>query len=221
MTHATSVMNDRAPGGSGGSDELMLRLLAATRMIAKGGLWLGGCVITAAALLIGVDISLRVSMGMAIDGTDELARFALAISTTWALAGALLDRAHIRVDTAYAQFPGAARLAMDLLGLVAFFIMFGLIFYYGLELVQQSWISETRSTSALQIPMIVPQIFWLVGIGIFLVTNVVLFAVALRLIFTGRAQTAAKLIGMKSAEEEVQEELHAADATRQNGELKS
>lgn len=221
MTNVTSVIDGRVPPGAEGQGEFMFCLLSMVRMIARGGLWFGGGVITAAALLIGLDITLRVGAGMAIDGTDELARFALAISTTWALAGALLDRAHIRVDTAYAQFPGAARLVMDLVGLVAFFIMFGLIFYYGLELISQSWASGTRSTSALQIPMVIPQIVWLVGIGVFLVTDLVLLAAALYLILTRRSQAAAALIGMKTADEEVREELHAADAAHKLGGLSS
>ncbi|MCB4321468.1 TRAP transporter small permease [Alcaligenes sp. 13f] len=221
MSNVTSAVDGRIPPGAEGQSEFMLRLLSMVRMIARGGLWFGGGVITAAALLIGLDIMLRAGAGMAIDGTDELARFALAISTTWALAGALLDRAHIRVDTAYAQFPGAARLVMDLMGLVAFFIMFGLIFYYGLELISQSWVSAARSTSALQIPMVIPQVVWLAGIGVFLMTDLVLLAVALYLIATRRAQAAAVLTGMKSADEEVREELLAADAMHKLGGLSS
>ncbi|CAM3731307.1 TRAP transporter small permease subunit [Castellaniella denitrificans] len=208
MTHATSPLNGPAGGGSGG----MARLFSAISMIARFGLWLGGGIITLAALLIGCDVTLRVVLGYAIDGTDELARFALAISTTWALAGALLDRAHIRVDTAYARFPGTMRLAMDLAGLVAFFLVFALIFYYGLGLVGESWANQTRSPSALQVPMVIPQAVWLLGITIFLVADLVLFAMALKLIFSGRSDAASALIGMKSAEEEVQEELDAADA---------
>ncbi|MGE4374003.1 MAG: TRAP transporter small permease [Xanthobacter sp.] len=187
----------------------MLRVLDFTRAIARGGLWFGGALITLTALLISCDIIIRALTHHAIDGTDELARFALAISTTWALAGALLDRAHIRVDTAYNFFPGRMRLALDLLALLSFFVVFALIFQYGLEMVQQSWTSETRSSSALQMPMVVPQAIWLCGIAIFLVIDVVLFIAALSLILQGQTNEARALIGMKSADEEVHEELAA------------
>ena len=208
MTQAVSRTNGPPVLESG----LLPRLLGATRTVARLGLWLGGCVITLAALLICIDILMRVFLGHAIDGTDELARFALAISTTWALAGALLDRAHIRVDTAYARFPGVVRLALDLAGLLAFFFVFGLIFLYGVEIVAQSWVSESRSTSALQILMVIPQTLWLAGIALLLVANAVLFAAALRLIATGHFHAASTMIGMKSAEEEVQEELHSSSS---------
>lgn len=207
MAHATSIQSSPAGGDPGGIE----RLFSAIGMVARFGLWLGGGVITLAAVLIGLDVTLRVGLGYAIDGTDELARFALAISTTWALAGALLDRAHIRVDTAYAQFPGAMRLAMDLAGLVAFFLVFALIFYYGLGMVGESWANQTRSPSALQVPMVIPQVIWLMGMAVFLVADLVLFVMALKLILSAQPGAASKLIGMKSAEEEVQEELDAAD----------
>ncbi|WP_322996477.1 TRAP transporter small permease [Castellaniella sp.] len=185
-------------------------MLDFTRAIARRGLWVGGAIIGITALLISCDIVIRALMHHAIDGTDELARFALAISTTWALAGALLDRAHIRVDTAYNFFPGRMRLALDLLALVSFLVVFALIFQYGLEMVLQSWTSETRSTSALQLPMVIPQAIWLCGIALFLVVDVVLFIAALHLILKGKSSQASALIGMKSADEEVHEEIAAA-----------
>lgn len=195
----------------------MLRLLDLTRAVARSGLWLGGCVIAATALLVSCDILLRALFNHAIDGTDELARFALAVSTTWALAGALLDRAHIRVDTAYGYFPGAVRLLLDLTALSAFFLVFALIFYYGLEMVAQSWFSEARSTSALQVPMVIPQTIWLVGLAMFLATDIVLMIAALGLIASGRSAEAAPLISMKSADEEVHEELEGATPQLRTG----
>lgn len=188
----------------------MPHVLDFTRSIARGGLWFGGTIIAATAVLISFDVFIRVIMNHAIDGTDELARFALAISTTWALAGALLDRAHIRVDTAYNLFPGRVRLALDLLALIAFFAVFALIFEYGLDMVMQSWTSETRSSSALQLPLVIPQAVWLAGIAVFLAIDVVLFITAVSLIAKGDVAGARSLIGMKSADEEVHEELAAA-----------
>ncbi|MBK5204753.1 MAG: TRAP transporter small permease [Polaromonas sp.] len=182
-------------------------LLEATRAVARWGLWVGGSLMVIVAIMIGLDITLRVSFNESIDGTVEITQFALAISSTWALAGALLDRAHIRVDTAYARFPGAIRVVLDLLGLIAFFIVFALIFYFGLNLVMESWLNASRSESALQIPMVIPQVLWLIGIAFFLMSDLVLFVIAVRLILLGHTNTARDLIGMKTAEEEVQDEL--------------
>lgn len=180
------------------------------KIIARGGLWLGGAIILLCALLICTDVMLRALLNQAIDGTDELARFTLAISTTWALAGALLDRAHIRVDTAYARFPGNMQLACDFVALLAFLVFFGLILVYGVGMIRQSWVSGAMSDSALQVPMVIPQVIWIFGIVLFLLTDIALLVVAAACVLSGNVSQAAGLIGMKTAEEEVQEELATA-----------
>ncbi|MGC9445936.1 TRAP transporter small permease [Cereibacter johrii] len=192
----------------------MDRLLRWNRIAARSGLWLGGAVMTAAALLIGFDILLRVGFNRAIDGADELSRFALATATTWSLAGALLERAHIRVDTAYVRFPRPAQIMADMVGLLAFLGCFGLVFAFGLELVIQSAHAGARSASALQIPMIYPQTLWLCGLALLLVCGLVLLLACARLLIARRFAEVHDLIGIKSAEEEVAEELsHTPAAT--------
>ena len=190
----------------------MRRILGPVKLVARGGLWFGGIIILLCALLVSVDIVLRGVFNRAIDGTDELARFALAISTTWALAGALLDRAHIRVDTAYARFPSSLQLACDFAALLAFLMFFALIFVYGIEMIHQSWTVGAMSDSALQLPMVLPQTIWILGIAMFLLADLALLVVAGAAVLRGSAHEGAALIGMKTAEEEVREELSATPA---------
>ena len=45
-------------------------------------------------------------------------RNALSIGTAWSLGAALLDRAHIRIDSLYVRFPIGLRIALDVVGLV-------------------------------------------------------------------------------------------------------
>ena len=42
------------------------------------------------------------------------------MGTTWALGAALLDRAHVRIDSLYVLFPQGLRLVLDLAALVVF-----------------------------------------------------------------------------------------------------
>src|SRR5260370_1284521 len=93
--------------GTAGTDELN----AVARRVTRFGLWLGGALVLAAALLIGVDVTLRKFFNASIGVADELARYALALGTAWSLGAALLDRAHIRIDSLYALFPRGLRLA--------------------------------------------------------------------------------------------------------------
>ena len=72
------------------------------------------------ASLIGIDVLMRKFLDRSIGGADELAGYALAIGTAWGLGAALLDRAHIRIDSLYVLFPRRLRLALDLAALVLF-----------------------------------------------------------------------------------------------------
>ena len=86
------------------------------RRFAQWGLWFGGALVLLAALLIGIDVLMRKFLNRSIGGADELAGYALAIGTAWGLAAALLDRAHIRIDSLYVLLPQKLRLALDLAG---------------------------------------------------------------------------------------------------------
>lgn len=161
----------------------------------------------AAALLIGVDVTLRKFFNASIGGADELAGYALAIGTAWSLGAALLERAHIRIDSLYVLFPRWLRLALDFAGLALFIAFFGLIARHGWPVVQQSWVSGSRSQSALQTPTVIPQSIWLLGLGLFFLIGLALLAHAAILAARGQAAAAEPLISTRSAAEEVQQEM--------------
>ncbi|WP_372624197.1 TRAP transporter small permease subunit [Falsiroseomonas sp.] len=192
----------------------MRSLLAAAQGLARSGLWFGGALILLAAVLIGVDVALRKLFVTSIGGADELAGYALAIGTSWSLGAALLDRAHIRIDSLYMLLPSRLRTALDLIGLLLFVGFFALVGWHGIGVLQQSWASGSRSQSALETPLIVPQAIWLVGLGIFVAIGVMLFLAAVGRLLAGDRAAAGRLIGTRSAQEEVEEEMRAAEARR-------
>ncbi len=182
--------------------------------IARAGVWLGGALILLAVVLIGIDVVLRKLFSASIGGADELAGYALAIGTAWALAAALLDRAHIRIDSLYLLLPAPLRTFCDLLGLALFVGFFALVGWHGIGVVQQSWASGSRSQSALEIPVVVPQLLWAIGLGTFVVIGAVLFLTAVGRLLAGDRAGAGRLIGTRSAQEEIEEDLQAAEARR-------
>jgi TRAP-type C4-dicarboxylate transport system permease small subunit len=187
----------------------MMGMLAGVRRLSQWGLWFGGALVLLAAVLIGIDVMLRVGFNRSIGGADELSGYALAIGTVWSLGAALLDRAHIRIDSLYMLFPTPLRLALDLFGLVLFIAFFALVTWHGLGVLQQSVQAGSRSQSALETPLFIPQMLWIAGLVAFLLTGMVLLTHALRLALRGDASAMAKAIGTKSAEEEVEEEISA------------
>ena len=181
--------------------------IALARRLTRFGLWFGGALVLLAAVLIGVDVTLRKVLNASIGGADELAGYALAIGTAWSLGAALLDRAHIRIDSLYVLLPRALRLALDFAGLALLIAFFGLIARHGWSVAQQSWVSGSRSQSALATPTVIPQSLWLVGLALFFVVGLALLLYALILIARRDAAAAENAISTRSAEEEVKEEI--------------
>jgi TRAP-type C4-dicarboxylate transport system permease small subunit len=177
------------------------------RRFAQWGLWFGGALVLLAALLIGVDVLLRKFLALSIGGADELAGYALAIGTAWGLAAALLDRAHIRIDSLYVLFPQKLRLGLDLVALVLLVGFFALIAWHGSGVVAQSWTSESRSQSALETPTVIPQLVWMAGLVVFVVIGSILLVDAIRTFAAGDLRGAARLVSTRSAEEEVEDEI--------------
>jgi TRAP-type C4-dicarboxylate transport system permease small subunit len=183
------------------------QLMAGVRRFAPWGLWFGGALILLAAVLIGIDVLLRKFLARSIGGADELAGYALAIGTAWGLGAALIDRAHIRIDSLYVLFPQKLRLLLDVAALVLFVAFFGLMTWHGLGVVTQSWTSGSRSQSALETPTVIPQSLWILGLSAFVAIGIVLLVHALRLAAQGDVQGMARAIGTRSAEEEIEDEI--------------
>ena len=177
------------------------------RRLSQWGLWFGGALVLLAAILIGIDVVMRKLFSSSIGGADEIAGYALAIGTAWSLAAALLERAHIRIDSLYVLFPNRLRLALDFAGLAVFIAFFGLIAWHGSGMVVQSWTAGSRSQSALQTPTVIPQAIWIIGLAVFVAVGVLLFVHALLLLGRGRVAAATAAISTRSAEEEVEAEI--------------
>src|SRR5262245_19491773 len=101
-------------------------VMGVVRRLSQWGLWFGGGLVLLAAVLIGIDVLMRKFLVRSIGGADELAGYSLAIGTAWGLAAALIDRAHIRIDSLYVLFPQKLRLALDFAALVLLIGFFAL-----------------------------------------------------------------------------------------------
>src|SRR3954466_972211 len=181
--------------------------LTGVRRFARWGLWFGGALVLLAAVLIGIDVLMRKFLDRSIGGADELAGYSLAIGTAWGLAAALLDRAHIRIDSLYVLFPQKLRLGLDVVALILLVGFFALVAWHGLGVVSQSWTSGSRSQSALETPTVIPQALWILGLFGFVVVGVLLFVYALGMIMRGDLAGAGRVIGTRSAEEEIEDEI--------------
>jgi TRAP-type mannitol/chloroaromatic compound transport system permease small subunit len=184
-------------------------LLGLARRIARVGAWSGGVLLIAAALLVGVEVVIRKAFSVSVGGADELAGYALAISTSWALAFTLLERAHIRIDSLYVHLPVRLRALLDIAGLVLLTGFFALITWYGFGVFQTSYTLGARSMSPLGTPLMVPQLLWVLGLAMFLAVAVLLLIRALVALIAGDLATVRRLVGSRTLREEVAVELAA------------
>src|SRR5262245_63061360 len=122
---------------------------------------------------------------------------------------ALLDRAHIRIDSLYLLFPTWLRVALDLAGLLLLVGFFSLVAWHGSGVVMQSWTSGSRSQSDLQVATVIPQLIWVGGLALFVFVGLVLLVDALVKLRAGNVGGVTRAIGTRSAEEEVEEEIQA------------
>lgn len=166
-----------------------------------------GFLVIAASVMIGIEVVVRKVFGISLQGVDEISGYVLAITSTWVLAGTLLWRRHIRIDSLYAILPRGLRMALDLLAIGGMIVFFGFVLRYGADLFLRSLRLGSRAMTPLATPLAIPQGLWLLGLVVFLVIALVLLLRALRHLLSGDVQAAAALISNRSAEEEINDEI--------------
>ena len=185
----------------------MNALLGMAGRVAQVGTWFGGGLLVIASVVIGVEVIIRKLFNLSISGADELSGYAMAIGSAWAFSFALLRRAHIRIDSLYILLPLPVRALLDVVGLIAFGGFMALVTWFGWGVVGQSVVSGTRSMSALSVPVVIPQALWMAGLIFFVLVVLLLLVRALGLLFAGDYTGVQRLIGSRSATEEVENEL--------------
>ncbi len=180
----------------------------------KAFAWAGGAAVLGAALLIVAEVATRVLLNRAISGVEEISGYVLAIGSAWAFAYALVTRAHVRIDTLYLMLPVRIRPWFDLVALLAMGFFAATLCYRAGELLSLSIAFGSRSMSPLQVPLWIPQSFWVFGLAFFLAVIVLMTLRLVLLLCAGRAALAAQVAGLDSIDAELAGELADADHRR-------
>lgn len=169
----------------------------------------------ACALFVTFDVVARSTLGFSSKTTVEITGYSLAFGIAWGLAHALAQRCHIRVDVLVNRF--AARPRQLLHGLALLLLLAFAVFaaWVASELAGESWLFDAHDTSALSIPLILPQGLWSFGIVFFAVLVFVLFVEVALLLLEGRGEQVEKLLGPRTLQDETQEALEAVAMARE------
>lgn len=183
------------------------RLIGAVTAISRVMSWIAGLVLTLAALLVAFDIAIRYFFNLTIGGGPELAAYSLAFASAWGITMTLIQRAHIRIDSLYAHLSLPLRSFLDIIALLSFIGFMSLVVYYGYYVLSQSIISHTRSVSALEIPLAIPQFFWFVGLVFFISVASLLLVRSTVAFARGDYRKVHGLIGARSMSEDIEAEM--------------
>ncbi len=168
--------------------------------------WIGGTLIVLSSLLVTLEVFLRKIFNISLGGADELSGYAFAVATAFSLAYALFERAHIRVDALFNVMPQKIRPFVNFLGLILLIGFAFVIIFTAASLVGDTLENGSRSITPMRVPLAIPQIPWLFGWVFFVFSGVLLGLVALKHHLAGRHNDANKLIGIKTLDEQIEDE---------------
>ena len=164
-----------------------------------------------AAFVVSFDVVVRELFTLPVGGTDELSGFALAIASAFAFSYALLERAHVRIDSLYTTLPRRVCAVLDVIGLSVFALFMTLLAWQASGVFLESARNNAVTLSAFAWPLPYPQFLWVAGLFWFVVVAVLLLLRSLLTLLKGDWFLVQQQIGSKSVQEELKEELVQAE----------
>jgi TRAP-type C4-dicarboxylate transport system permease small subunit len=194
------------------------RSLDVVRWIARAAVIIGGAAILLSGLMITADVVMRRVFGLSTWGADELSYYALAISSSWAFAHAMLVKAHIRIDMLTMRASWPLRSASNIIALASMGFLALMASWAILEEVERAWSRGATSITRLATPLWIPQGLWLAGFVFFAITILLLLArVIAALVIERSHEIAERHGGTPTMEDEIATELSSHDEREGRG----
>lgn len=192
---------------------LLNTLLRKANFLSRIAIWVAGSLTLISALYITADVLIRRITNSALGSSDELSAYAFAISISWALSFATLQRANIRIDALYQLLPTRLCAVLDWVALVGLAVFVVFMTKYAGDVAMTSWNRGSTANTVLGTPLWIPQTLWLAGLIWFCVVLALMLLRASLALVTGDFDGVRAVAGMRSSQEEAQEE---AEAGRRN-----
>jgi TRAP-type C4-dicarboxylate transport system permease small subunit len=182
-------------------------LVAVSRAMSR----VGGVVLLASALLVGVEILGRRLVGVSLNAATELSSYGLAIAASFAFADTLLHRAHIRVDVAYRWFPPLGRAVLDLASAASLALFGVMLAWRGGEVALESLRLGARENTSLATPLAWPQGVWTLGLAWFAFVALAVLLRAAHALVRRDLDGVSRIAGPAGIEEELEEAVADAE----------
>ncbi len=190
---------------------LLGRLLRRAESLSRGAVWFGGALTLLSVFLIGFDVFARKFLGFTTGGADELSGYVFAISTSWSFAQVLLLRANVRIDALYLHLPVRLSAFLDWLALVSLAVFMVFLTYYASGVAQTSWDRHAAANTPLATPLWIPQTLWVLGLAWMCIVVALMLIRASVALATGDIALVKELCGVRSTQEEAEEEAIAGE----------
>ncbi|MFN3670756.1 MAG: TRAP transporter small permease subunit [Bosea sp. (in: a-proteobacteria)] len=127
--------------------------------------WLAGAIVLfGCSLLISIDVVTRFFFKRGMVESFEISGYALAACIGLGLGFTVTSKANIRVDILLDALPDRFRVACDLIASAALAVIAVALAWFAYGTLAQSWALNAKSVSLLQVPMVIPQGIWCVGL---------------------------------------------------------
>ena len=194
----------------------------AITLVAQVGIWIGGAMLFAAAIIVTAEVLLRKGVGalagtrFMFSGSDEISGYLFAVGTSLSMAYVLVHRGHVRIDVLYGQFGPTTRAVMDIVALLVMFVFVSALFERAIDVATTSYAEGIRSNTNLRIPLAWSQIPWAFGIGLFFLAILVALIRSIAAALSGDWGAVNAISGVATTEEEIEAELKGLDVGAQH-----
>ncbi|WP_353153161.1 TRAP transporter small permease [Pollutimonas bauzanensis] len=187
------------------------KLLAWATSLSRLAIWIAGGLTLASAIYISADVITRKFFSFSLGGSDELSGYAFAISISWALSFATLQRANIRIDALYQLMPVRISALLDWIALVCLGVFIVFLTYYAGDVAALSWANNSTANTILATPLWIPQYLWVAGLAWLCVVLALMLLRSSIALVTGDLETVREICGIRSTKEEADEEALAGE----------
>ncbi|MBM85457.1 MAG: C4-dicarboxylate ABC transporter permease [Rhodospirillaceae bacterium] len=184
---------------------------ACLERISQYAVWAGGAALLASAVMVTVDVLSRKIFNVTMSGSDEYSGYVFSATTTWAYSYCLLHRSNVRIDALYNLLPRPVTAVLDVTGLALLLYYMSYMTYYAFISFHGSWVHNSVSITTLGTPQWIPQLFWVMGLTLFLVTLAFVTVYSLTALLQRNWDLVAKIAGVPSIAEVMEEETHGVD----------
>lgn len=168
--------------------------------------WLsGGILLIGCAGSITLDVVLRYFLNRTVVESFEISGYAFAAAVALGMAYTVSCKSNIRIDLVANRLPLPLRVALDLVAHLAILVVAGTIAWYALQTWLQSLKLDAKSITILQVPLILPQGIWLLGLIWFALFAALIAWHSARLLLRGDLAGVQQLIGPATLREEIEQ----------------